>query len=71
MAKVRVIINPKGEARIDGVTGAGQHCLEATKNFEALLGAAIESSRSLTEEYYEEVEGGSSLLEVDGEAHHG
>lgn len=54
MARIRVFIDGKtGNSKIVGVSGAGDQCLEVTKNFEARLGVADESTRQLTEEFYE------------------
>lgn len=53
MAQVRILVDKNGNAKILDVTGAGQNCMEATKNFEKNLGQAKEDSRQLTESYYE------------------
>lgn len=53
MARIRILVDKHGNAKILDVTGAGTNCLEATKNFEAQLGQAKEEQRNLTESYYE------------------
>lgn len=53
MAQVRILVDKNGNAKIIDVAGAGQNCMEATKNFEKALGQAKEDQRQLTESYYE------------------
>ena len=53
MARVRILVDKHGNAKILNVTGAGTNCTETTKNFEAQLGQAKEDQRTLTESYYE------------------
>lgn len=55
MPKIRIFISKEGNPKIMNVEGAGSNCVEATANFEKLLGRAAEESRVMTENYYEEV----------------
>jgi hypothetical protein len=53
MPRVRIQVDKNGNAKILDVTGAGTNCVEATKNFEKMLGQVKEDTRTLTESYYE------------------
>ncbi len=69
MARIKIKIDKNGNPTILDVCGEGTNCLEATKNFEKALGTAVESSRQLTENYYEgEAEENLLTNEGDGEA---
>lgn len=69
MAKIRIKIDKNGNPTILNVCGEGTNCMEATKNFEKALGAAVEESRQLTENYYEgEVEENLLTVDDDGQA---
>ena len=54
MPKIRIFISKEGNPCIMNVEGAGQNCVEATKNFEKMLGQAAEDQRQLTPSFYEE-----------------
>jgi len=56
MAKVRIKIDKFGNPTILDVCGTGTNCMEATKNFEKMLGQTQESSRAVTDSYYEHEE---------------
>ena len=60
------MVDAKGNAKILDVNGAGQSCVEATRNFEAKLGQAKEESRQLTESYYELPEQTTDLEQEGG-----
>jgi len=64
MAKVKILIDKHGNPKILDVSGAGQGCLETTKNFEKALGEFKEENRQLTESYYEELP--PQTLELEG-----
>jgi len=53
MSKIRISIDPKGNPKILDVSGLGQNCQEATKNFEKMLGKASEETRQLTDNHFE------------------
>lgn len=70
MAKIKIKIDKFGNPTILDVCGMGGNCQEATKNFEAMLGQASETSRALTESYYEggEIHPETLTVSPDGEA---
>jgi hypothetical protein len=48
---IKFIINPKGDIKIADVCGApGRACLDVTKDWEKLLGNALEDTREMTED---------------------
>lgn len=53
MAKIKIRIDKDGNPTILDVCGFGANCQEATKSFEERLGMASETSRALTENFYE------------------
>ena len=56
MKITRFKIETNGNVKIIDVTGAGASCHEATQDIEKLLGTVDESSRQLTESYYQTVD---------------
>lgn len=53
MAKIiEIIVNPKGETKLETKGFAGSGCQEASRAFEAALG--VSTNENLTPEYYAE-----------------
>ena len=66
MPKIRIHVDKQGNPKILDVVGAGTNCIEATKNFEKMLGQASEENRVLTENFYDELPPQELTQEGDG-----
>lgn len=64
MAKTKIAIKPDGSVKFLNTCGVGTNCLEATREKEKEFGEALESTRQLTDEYYE---GNTCQLEQENE----
>ena len=54
--KYSFVIEKNGNVRVADVVGMGANCQQATEDTEKLLGKVDESSRSMTENYFVEVD---------------
>ena len=66
MAIVRIMVDKSGNPKIMDVLGAGTNCLEATKQFEKMLGSVKEDARQLTPSYYDQLPEQTLEQESDG-----
>ncbi len=68
MSKIKIKIDKHGNPTILDVCGHGANCMEATKNFEKMLGKAAEDSRVMTDSFFETYDEEVTLKQESGEA---
>jgi len=64
MKEITFLISDKGRVTLEDATGFGSGCQEATEMIEKMLGTPDNSSRDLTQAYYEDVP--DSQLSITG-----